>query len=470
MTVYKRKDIPKLMEAVRKGETSQIYLLVGERFLCQDVCEELINVLLPDEKTRQGNLETLDSASGGQGRLINLARTYSLFSGRRVIRMMDTTLFHSKEVGKQLWNKAQKAFEGDDRVRAAAYIRQLLSLAKISAEELGEEGLMGIAVSHWQDIFGFAKPAEDISWTEGLLIGPQEGEEQARGSVLEHDPAEVLEDILSKGIPASNIIILTAEAVDKRKRLYKYLAGKETIIDLSVDAGAGSMARKDQEAVLRELMEKTLTGFGKKIVPQAVPLLLDRIGFHPVAVVRETEKLALYTGDKKTITVADLDQVIGRTRDEALYELTEAVGTRDLPGALKSLSRLSEQGIHPLAILAACRKYIRRLLLIRSYQDWPVVPYQPKMTYQTFKDGYLLKFREAKDPLPESLGQHPYALYKLFGLAETFTLAKLIKGLSEVLETEYRLKGSNLPPVMLLENLMFRLNSCFMDEGPVTKY
>ncbi len=249
MTVYKRKDIPQLMEAVRKGETSQIYLLVGERFLCQDVCEELINILLPDEKTRQSNLETLDGASGGQGRLINLARTYSLFSGRRVIRMMDTTLFHSKEVGKQLWNKAQKAFEGEDRVRAAAYIRQLLSLAKISAEELGEEGLMGIAAPHWQDIFGFAKPAEDISWTEGLLVGSQAGGGQTRNSSLEHDPANALEEILRQGIPASNIIILTAEAVDKRKRLYKYLAGKETIIDLSVDAGAGAMARKDQEAV-----------------------------------------------------------------------------------------------------------------------------------------------------------------------------------------------------------------------------
>ncbi|HIE52387.1 MAG TPA: DNA polymerase III subunit delta, partial [Armatimonadetes bacterium] len=62
---------------------------------------------------------------------------------------------------------------------------------------------------------------------------------------------------------------------------------------------------------------------------------------------------------------------MGRTRDEALFEFTEAFAGANLAGALLSLHRLRENGIHSLMIVAGLRNFIRKLLLARAFQEQP---------------------------------------------------------------------------------------------------
>jgi DNA polymerase-3 subunit delta len=223
-----------------------------------------------------------------------------------------------------------------------------------------------------------------------------------------------------------------------------------------VDTGATSAARKDQENLLKELVQKTLAGFGKKLEPQALPVLLDRVGFHPNGVVMETEKLAL-ASESDLVTLAELNDLVGRTREEALYELNEAVGNRDLEGALISLVRLEENGLNPLVIVAGLRNFFRKLLLVRALVEAEHPAYNEGISYPAFQKGYLPRLKSAFTSWPSQLAGHPFVVYKAFQQAERFSMTRLEKGFKELLACEYRLKGSRLPDYLILEAFLFDL-------------
>lgn len=452
MVLYKRSEVSDLVASIKKGKISPVYLIFGERYLGRDACEEVVAALLPEARDRENNLETMDGDDEDIGKIIHRLRTYSLFPGRKVLRVTNTRVFHSREVAKKLWEKASQAFGDGEPQRAVSYLRQMLRLAGISAQDFGDAGLTEIGGPKWQEMFGFPRPGEDLTWTQELLAGITEGDATSVGG---GDGAERLEQTLKAGIPKSNILILTAETLDKRKRLYKYLEKEGVVLDLSVDQGSSSKARKDQDLVLRDLVTKALAEFGKQIEARAVPLLLERVGFHPVAVVREVEKLALYTGEAKNITIADLNAVVGRTREEALYEFTEAVSSRKLEEAVTILNRLGSHGTHPLAILAGLRNHMHKLLLVRGYQAVPVPLYRPRMDFADFQKNYLPALKESRTSGAEVLDGHPYAVYRLFGVAETFTIDELKKGIAALLDAEYMMKGSNLSAQTVMENLLF---------------
>ncbi|MDA8164258.1 MAG: DNA polymerase III subunit delta, partial [Desulfobacteraceae bacterium] len=330
---------------------------------------------------------------------------------------------------------------------------RLLRAAGQAPSRQAAEELLELSEEGWRESLGFPRPPEDLAWVRECLPEDPGGEE---GPPPGRDAGDELVAALEAGLPATNILVLLAEAVDKRKSLYKYIDKRGAVLDLAVDAGSSSAARKDQEAVLRELAEKTFAALGKKIEPRALPVLLDRVGFHPVAVVMESEKLALHAGEAATVTLADLDLLVGRTREEALYELTEAVGNRDLAAALVSLARLREGQIHALVIVAGLRNFCKKLLLARALQDRGEPAYSRGMAFPAFQKGYLPQVKESGE-WPPLLAGHPFVIYKTFRQAEGFTAAALRQALALLLAAEYRLKSSRLPEPLVLQSLMLQL-------------
>jgi DNA polymerase-3 subunit delta len=448
MPVIKRKELPDLLKGLDRGEAAPVYLLVGERFLCQQAAGEIINHLLPDEKQRAASLSQVDGDQEEPGLTLNQIRTYSLFGGRRVIKVSDTRLLFSKVVGKTLWDKTLQHREKNDSRAATRCLRQFLELEGLTVAEL-----LDLPEAAWVTQLGFARPPGDLAWVGELLgSGPAAGAAKAGG-----DLAELYLAALKDGLPGGNVLILTAEAADKRKKLYKAIGELGVIVDLSVDSGSSKAAETGRREVIGEIVRRTLDEFGKKIEPRALDLLLERVGFHPVAARLESEKLALYLEGKSSATWADVDEVAGRTRDEAIFELNEAVANRDLGTALAIAGRLREGGTHPLAIIAALRNHLRKILIIRSLQELDSPAYSPGLSFQAFQGGYLERLKQNRPEWPKELPGHPYALYMLFNKAEKFSLAGLVGALGILLEAEYRLKSSGLPEKLVLDHLLLRL-------------
>ena len=451
MAVHKHQEIDALLKKIEAGETSPIYLVFGERFLCQQAAGDLLDLLIPDEKERTGNLTLIDGENEDPVRTLNELRTFSLFGGRRVIRVMDSKLLHSKLVAKLLWEKAVKSHRNNDTKAACRYLKQVLDIGSMTPEDIQE-----LPDSSWKAKLGFERPPGNLDWISEVLNDSPSPVEAPKSSQAK-SKTELYMDAFSEGIPGGNILILVTEAADKRKKIYKSIAKHGTIIDLSIDSGTNKAATDSQKKVLADIVHKTLRKFGKKLDTKALDTLLERVGFHPVAAALESEKLALYTEDRDRVTAADINEVTGRTREEAVFELSEAFSNRNLTSAMVITGRLMESGVHPLAIIATLRNHIKKMLTISSMQDLEHPAYSPGLSFGAFKDGYLSRLKSSRqDDWPKDLPGHPYALYMMFQKAEKFQTAELIKVLSEILSSESSLKSSAIPEKIILETMIFR--------------
>ncbi|MCL7488772.1 MAG: DNA polymerase III subunit delta [Desulfobulbaceae bacterium] len=450
MAVFTRDQLDAMLEKMQHTDPPQVYLLFGERYLCRQAADRLCEKLLVDG----GNCHLVDGEAEEFSTTLNRLASYSLFPGRQVYRVGDTKLFHSVKVAGSLWKKAVQGRQENDREKTARYLKAMIESAGLQASD-PENDPGSLSAAQWKKLFGFARPPEDLAWTKALLAEDPD-ESPATMPAPVDDTAALLEKTLTTGIPGKNHLVLLAEDVDKRKRLYKYLAEHQVIIDLSVESGSSSKAQTARNSILADLLGKTLAGFDKTIAPQAAELLFERVGFHPVAVVLEAEKLALYVGSRRKIDVEDLNDMVGRTRQEAVYELTDALGKRDLEKSLLIAGRLVDNGIHPLAVIATLKNYTRNLLLFKALQGRRDIDYSPSMQPGFFQKKVLPMLKQ-DTPWTRELSGHPYALFMQFKTAAGFTLATLQKWMEQILQADFRLKGSPIEPETIIQHLLIAM-------------
>ncbi len=439
MALIKRTELPDL--------DKQIYLFFGDRYLCREAADALQTRLLSGESAT-GTVNSIDGDNEDSGKTLGQLLNFSIFPGKQIFRVIDTRLFHSKNVGPAIWERIERA-KSDGKETTCR--RQLLALVALGGLEAGES-LADLSAGQWKAAFGFAKPAGDLSWTDESLATAAPSKKQAGGAGM----AGRYIDAFTKGVAPQNLLILSAESVDKRTRFFKFIEKEGVVIDCAVATGASAAAQKGQKEVLRQMVMKTLAGFQKKIQPRALEQLFERVGFHPVAVSMEAEKLALYIGDRDTITVEDLELMVGRTREDALFELTDAFGKRQGARTLVLLNRLQENGMHGLQILATMRNYLRKMLIFKSLQLQPAPVYYAGMNANQFQNEYLPALKK-REEWKDMLKGHPYAVFMSFSKAHDFSCSVLKDWLALLLRAEFRMKGSPLAADLVLEELFLTL-------------
>jgi len=448
MPVYQKTDLPKLLTSTKQGRICPVYLLIGDRYLCLQVAEQLAESLIPDQLARGQSLRHVDGDQEDPISTLNHLKTYNMFAGRQIFRVSDSKLFHSKEVAKTIWDKAVVAQGKDNARQTLVYLKQLAAIAQVAVQDLAE-----LSPDQWRAAFDFAR--SDAPWLAEAVSGAAPAPAPPRGGT--GDPADLYMAALEEGLPDDNILVLLAEQVDKRKKLYKCILKCGAVIDLSVADGNSKAARSEQDTLLADLVRQTLSDFGKGMELRAISLLLERVGFHPVAAVREAEKLALYVGESPQITVADVTALVCRTREDALYELTEAFTEQDLSHALTIAGRLFESGMHPLVMISGLRNQVRKLMLVASLRQGGPTAYVAGMTFAVFQKGYLPSLKAAKEECLSQLPAHPYALYMIFEKAGRYTIAQLGTILAQLLEAEMKLKSTALPPLLVIENFFWQV-------------
>ena len=442
MALITLQQLPTWLENLPQSQ-ARVVLLFGEAYLCRTAASRIEEALLAGG----GVLYPVDGDEEDVQETFARLSSFSLLGGRQIYRVSNSRLLYSKKNSKALWERVVKA-------RAAAQDEQIKKTLSAFVHSAGlpaqEDSLAAMPAAQWQKNFGFALPEGDLSWTTPYLRSA-ESDKAARPAST--DPGDLLAELLEKGLPAANMLILLASEVDKRKKLFKYLKDKQIIVDCSVAEGSSSKARDEQKAVLHGLIASTLREQGKKLGPELIPILLERVGFHPVALVNELQKLMLAAGDRESISREDLDELVGRTRQDALYELNTAIAQGQLDEALLLLQRLLENGIHPLAIVASLRNSVRNALLYRSLIDTTPATFNPAMPFNTFQQHYLPLVKEQEEWSRELSG-HPYALYNQFKDALAHPLSHFVLWMELLQMTEFRLKGSGADASLILHRLL----------------
>src|SRR6478752_6613840 len=151
---------------------------------------------------------------------------------------------------------------------------------------------------------------------------------------------------------------------DRYERIRETLGGFCAIVEL---------ARVEESEAVRWIGEYGTTR-DVKIEPDAARELVDALGGDMMMVSNELEKLILYVGEKKRITLGDVETMVLAAKQRSLYELTDAISSKDRVRALQMLDAILSSGdgdeaaIGHLYMLA---KTFRQMLVIleRNVRD-----------------------------------------------------------------------------------------------------
>jgi DNA polymerase-3 subunit delta len=134
------------------------------------------------------------------------------------------------------------------------------------------------------------------------------------------------------------------------------------------------LARVQEGDAVRWIGEYCAAGQNVKIDADAARELVDALGGDMLMISNELEKLILYVGGKKHITLGDVETMVLAAKQRSLYELTDAISAKDRVRALEILDAIlttgqgDEAAIGHLYMLA---KTFRQMLVIleRNVRD-----------------------------------------------------------------------------------------------------
>jgi len=164
--------------------------------------------------------------------------------------------------------------------------------------------------------------------------------------------AEALLEGLAKISPRS-VVILTAAELDKRKKFYK-TAQKDFCL-CEFPRLKGYALERWADAFVRKSGYRISAGGLKRVV--------DMAGSDLRTLASEFEKLMLYAGDEKNIPDAVIESLVRASRQQSIFDLTNAVGRRDRVGAIRSLGNLLGMGEHPLVVVTMLARHCRQMLI-----------------------------------------------------------------------------------------------------------
>jgi len=81
-----------------------------------------------------------------------------------------------------------------------------------------------------------------------------------------------------------------------------------------------------------------------KIDPDGARELVDSLAGDMMMISNELEKLILYVGEKKRLTLGDIETMVLAAKQRSLYELTDAISSKDRVRALEVLDAILTSG------------------------------------------------------------------------------------------------------------------------------
>ena len=467
------------LNEIREGESPLVYLIFGEPFLCKRALGALLRKIFPEGEGF--GYEPLDGTVVDVREAVQRIATFSLFSEKKVVALLDARVFSPQTDSNAILKKAKEAYETDETPKAARYLLTWMAASRIDFEDM-------------PDIMKQKKAEHDPAlvgngaWIEQLLSYCKENNLSIPD--VKSD-AKILEDAVRKGLPKGNFLIVTASRVDARMGLYQAIAEKGRIIDCSVPAGNTAKEKKARDDIFKVIIHEILKEAGKTLDPDAYTAVCEMTGFELGVLKGNLEKLIAFTGDHSRITLGDVQEVLSRTKVDPIFELTGAIMERNSDRAFFFLDSLLKSDFHPMAILSALTHQVRRLIVAREFfekelkEEWhrnyPFGRFREKVLPMLESHGKQIEAAisswEKEAPEAASAGRrkkkktdkttsdlvitrggsNAYPAFKLIEASERFREDELIGALMELCDTDRLLKSTPLSPRLLLEKVIFTI-------------
>jgi DNA polymerase-3 subunit delta len=236
------------------------------------------------------------------------------------------------------------------------------------------------------------------------------------------EPEELAERI-TRGLPKSVVLILDAEKLDKRSRLYKALESLGALEEFPMPD------RRSLPTLVRELLAE----YKVKLTPAALKYLLATVEPQPARLAKEIEKLACYSTERE-LDVPELRELLFGDQSESVLKWLDLVGERS-PQSVKYLRELLRSGEDPNKIFFMLVSQIRALLAVKS----------------------LAAQKKSSEEIAKELGKPPWLVGKHKAMAQNFSEEELIELLQRLHEEDFNIKTGERTPEESLFDLVLRL-------------
>jgi DNA polymerase III subunit delta len=318
---------------------------------------------------------------------------------------------------------------------ADSYLRDMCRDAIIKtfvAEGARDWALFRFSVrdSGWDDLFDRAQTVPMLSSCQVLVVEEVDSIEKL-GDDSRDEITKALGRYLSSPAPFT-VLVLEAEALDKRQKFAKLLGEKALVVELSIGG--------ETAVVLAAEMAKKS---GAEIERNAAALLADILNGEPARLNIEIEKLAAYVGPGGHITTENVEELVVAARKNTVWQLADMMASRKRDSALAFLDNLLREGEQPPAMVGALAWMYRKLIEAREL---------PPSTNA---------FQAAR-----TLGMRPETAEVALRQARRISKKELLAGLAALAEADSELKSANPNPRAALEFLIARLTSTATSAAP----
>lgn len=238
--------------------------------------------------------------------------------------------------------------------------------------------------------------------------------------------AQALLDYFKAPSPDSCLVI-TADKVDRKRKLDKALTRLKTAVDCAAP----------KEPALLPWVKDRAASRGYNLSSDAARMMVDRVGAKPGLLAAELEKLVTFAGDEKDINENTVRDLVGYSKLENVFALTDALKNKNAATAIRLLRNQLEHGEEPLKIFGAITWQFRVIWEVKHH----------------------LEQRVPKKDIARKMGASPFVVDKAVRHTAQFSQQDLRRGFDGLFQADRELKTSGKNPELILESLILKLCS-----------
>lgn len=284
--------------------------------------------------------------------------------------------------------------------------------------------------------------------------GERGADEEGADDVETSSPIKgVLADLaacIKSGLPDGLTFLLTAAAVDKRSALYRAFDTAGRVENLG-------MSEKSWEAEkqARNFLDEQIEARRLRMPEDARLALMRRAGTDTQTLANEVEKLSLYSANG-SVTAADVMSVAVSSREAILWDLTDAIGARNVTVAFEVMRQLLFQRESPMAVIAVIEGYFRKLAATRDVLDrkWATLGNR-ELEWRQLSEAEVEMLAALGKANPRTM--KPFAAFKLAQQATRRTAQNIRRCRREILAAHERLVSSTVPQALTLDFMLRQL-------------
>ena len=344
------------------------------------------------------------------------------------------------EAAIKLFNQLKPA-DGDD------FANDIIDGNADNAEHAHQISLDTVQALLTLPFFGGAK----VVWLKrATFMGTDRTGEAARAK----EGVEALLETLENGIGDDIQLIISASAIHKSRRFFKYLKANANLIEHN-KLDTSKEGWEEQVAIL---VEKRAAGLNLNFESDALELFVALAGEDTRQINSELEKLDLYTGaERNTVNIDDVRMIVPLSRHGIVFEIGSAIQKADANRALELIDQQLARGESAIGILrASLIPTIRNLFMAKAVQEM-----FPSQKLDRFNIAKVLGSLPNSDtqwlPQKKTGGVNTWSLAFALIPARDYPMSALRNALEATLQADKNLVTTALDHRMILHRLIVEL-------------